>query len=450
MSMLPVLNSDKRLTGIFSNRSDAARFLLGFDPTPLWGTLLTIEDLASMPGMTNVGSARLPEETNGELRIALEGDKKWQSEISSADVLVCGSLQALDEVAPARTPQCVVIVNSLDLRGSQRLSRLNQQNTCVLQYEQSLAELLRGLTMQIQLGAMSLPVGVCVGELDRIEDVRPLLTNCTHALPVVDNQDQFVGVISQGDLHRSTKCKVILVDHFEVPQSVPGVGEADVLEIVDHHRVGDIQTGNPIRVECRPVGSTCTIVAASYFESNRVPSKGIARLMLGGIMADTLVLNGPTTTDVDRTIAPRLAEIAGVDLQEFGTEVLVAADDLLTADPNHIWNRDQKQFSIRNQNFAVAQLETASLDRIPGDKLAEFESIINSDRMRHARLVSMLVITDVIKRDSWIYCSESDESQGVIRAAFGEDQPVSGWTNAPGIVSRKKQIIPRMMEALAS
>ncbi|MEM7314068.1 MAG: putative manganese-dependent inorganic diphosphatase [Planctomycetota bacterium] len=450
MSMLPVIDQDQKVSGIFSNRSDAARFLLGFDPTPLWGTLLTIQDLAAMPGMDKFGTVTLPETTEGELRVALDGDPSWQQEISNKDVLICGNLAALDDLTPPNLPGCVVVVNNMDLRGSQRLSRLNQHQVCVIQYQQSVAELLRGLTMQIQLGSMSLPIGACVGELDRVEDISPLLVDSAHALPVVDGDDQFVGVVSHGDLSRECRCRVVLVDHFEIPQSVPGVEHAEVLEIVDHHRVGDIQTGNPIRVECRPVGSTCTIIAATYFECGLTPSKSIATLMLGGIMADTLVLNGPTTTDVDRTVAPRLAEIAGVDLQQFGTDVLVAADDLMSADPNLIWNRDQKQFSIRNQNFSVAQLETASLDRITKDKLQEFEKIIHHDRAKHGRLISLLVLTDVIKRDSWIFCSENEEAEGVTRQAFGDDQPFEGWTQATGVVSRKKQIIPKLVQALAS
>ena len=450
LSMLPVLTNEGKLHGIFSNRNDASRFLLGFDPTPMWGTLLSVEDLASMNGMNSVGSVQPEERLDGELRVALDGDQSWRQVVAKDDVVVCGSLQSLDEIADAKLPQTVVVVSDTDLRGSQRVAKLNAAGVAVLQFEQGIAQFLLSLSVHIRLGLLNLPSGPSVGMLDRVEDIRMLLLEHHHALPVLGDDGTFQGVISIGDLSKPERSKVILVDHFERPQTVDGLDDAEVLEILDHHRVGDIQSSSPIRVECRPVGSSCTIVASEFFDNGITPDRGIATLLLGGIVADTLVLRGPTTTDSDRKIAPRLAEIAGVILETFGRDVLVAGDDLLSSEPQDIWDRDQKQFSIRNQNFAVAQLETASLEKLPSEKLNAFRELVTKDRERNNRLLSMLVLTDVLSGNSWMYSSESTDAVGVVGETFSKDEPVPEWISAPGIVSRKKQIVPRVMQALAN
>ncbi len=406
ISMLPIVGEQGQLEGVFSNRTDGSRFLLGLDPTPLWGTLLGIDDLSSLPGMTIVGDLSPVPFEDGELRIALDGDNQWRADCCRNDVVVCANASTIKSIPPEKIPATVVIVDPLSTTDSMDAKAINAKGTAVLHYSQSLPEFLRSLVMHIRLSSLSLPTGCCIGESDLIEDIRPLMESSHHALPVIADNNKLVGLVSHGDLEKKNRSKVILVDHFQIPQPDVGLTSSEVLEILDHHRVGDIQTGAPIRVNCRPVGSSCTIVAASYLESGVEISPEIATLLLGGIVADTLILTGPTTTDTDLAIAPTLAKIAGVSVQEFGLEVMVAGDDLKTSDPKDIWQRDQKQFSIRNQCFAVAQLETASLESLDAEKLDCFKQLVDNDKQSNMRMLSMLVLTDVIKGDSWLCCSE--------------------------------------------
>lgn len=456
VSVLPIVDENNRLTGTFSNRSDVSRFLLSFDPSPLWGSLLSLDDLLNMPNIQVIhrqdADSQSPE--GNEIQFALDGSDSWTQRIRRGDVLVSGGLNSLDKLHASQMPCCIIVLSNTDLRGTTGLEAAKQAGITVLQFGQGVAAFANSLTHRIRLGAMQLPTGMCVGALDRLSDIAPLFANTHHALPVIDDDGTLHGILSRSDLKRQHCSQVILVDHFEQPQAVKGIENADVLEILDHHRVGDIQTGNPIRVQCRPVGSTCSIVADNYFSEGVVPEPSIALLMLSGIIADTLMLTGPTTTTTDIQVAERLACIAGVELNDFGHEVLSAADDLRTSDPASIWQRDRKQFSIRNQQLSIAQLETASLDKLPEERLSEFRSLLQRDHETSGNLLSLLVITDVIKRNSWISACEAREAQGVTATTFGSTasvvQPPDGWLLAEGIVSRKKQIVPRLMASLAA
>lgn len=456
VSVLPIVDEHNRLSGTFSNRSDASRFLLSFDPAPLWGSLLSLDDLLNMPNIKVVHQhdADPPSTVGNEIQFALEGNDAWVQRIRRGDVLVSGGLNSLDKLDASQMPCCIIVLGSTDLRGTTRLAAAKQAGITVLQYGLGLAAFTNSLAQRIRLGAMHLPAGMCVGELDRLSDIASLATKTHHALPVIDDDNRLCGILSRSDLKRKHRSQVILVDHFERPQAVKGIENAEVLEILDHHRVGDIQTGSPIRVQCRPVGSTCTIVAENYFHEGVVPKPGIALLMLSGIIADTLMLTGPTTTTTDIQIAQRLASLAGVDLQTYGHEVLSAADDLKTSDPASIWHRDRKQFSIRNQQLSIAQLETASLESLPEDRLDEFRNLLQRDHESKGNLLSLLVITDVIKRNSWISACEANEAEGITAKTFASKAdagiPPAGWVHAAGVVSRKKQIVPQLMATLAA
>lgn len=454
VSVLPIVDEDGKLQGCFSNRSDATCFLLGFDPTPLHGTLLTLEDVVSIAGVNVIhdGLRRKELSDQGVIHFAMDGDRSWTDTITSEDTLVCGSLATAKDIPDSRFPTCIVVVSDVSSGHATELEKVKRTRSTLLQLEQGIAAFVTSLSQQIRLGALSLPVGICVGELDRVSDIEDLLTENHHALPVVDEEGYLKGVISRSDAKRVHSCDVILVDHFEKPQAIRGIENAGLLEILDHHRVGDMQTGCPIRVQCRPVGSTCTIIADNYRSHKVTPTREIATLLLSGIIADTLLLTAPTTTDTDREMADMLADLAGVDLTEFGRELLIAGDDLTTADPARIWHRDRKEFSIRNQSISIAQLETVSLGAIPGSRLDEFRSLAMDDHEKHERLMSLLVLTDVLNGDSWICALESEAETGLVRETFshGTADPQEGWISAPGIVSRKKQLVPALMAAVAS
>ena len=446
-SMLPVVDEDGRLHGVFSNREDVSRFLMNLDVVPLAPGLLTWQDLVKVPGM-HVCGEQCEEAAIGSLQISLAGDDEWIADSSPDDILICGHPNMLDQVPVGRRPKRIVCVSSTR-PDAETVAAINRDGGYLLHFCGQVSSLLQLLTKQVPLGMLDFGTGPCVGEDDLLEDVRSLIHQSRRAIPVIGECDRVTGVVARRDLENAPRRRAILVDHFESSQAVPGLEHMEIVEVVDHHRIGNIETTSPIRVDCRPIGSSASIVALNYFESGREPDASTATLLLGGLCADTLALQGPTATHIDRTIAERLARIAGLDLDQFGVNVLKAGDDLISAQPSEIWNRDQKLFSIRNHQFAVAQLETVALQDLPQPRLDEFRVQLQRDFERNNYLSSVLVVTDVLKRDSWITAFESPGASGAITAAFGNASPVPQWIEAQDIVSRKKQIIPRLMNTFA-
>lgn len=447
-SMLPVLDGEGKLHSVFSHRRDVSRFLFGFDVVPLLSRMLTWSDLLQLPGGAGLGRAPESPELRGQLRLALGGDRSWSARIERDDVLVCGDISLALGLPPERFPRWIVLVSE-DPPPEAQVRAANERSSFVMQYRHPALDFLFALMSQVRVGSLNLDTGPCVGEFDFLHDIREVVLSTRHALPVLDGQGALVGLLSRSDLAASPRRRVILIDHFESSQAVSGIEHAEILEIVDHHRVGDLQTSGPVRVECRPFGSSCTIVALRFFEAGLDPDRPTATLLLGGMMADTLVQRSPTTTAVDREVAQKLAGLIGVEVEEFGREVLRAGDDLLTADPAKIWNRDQKVYSVRNRSFAVAQLETVSLEDLPPERLEAFREQLERDFRMSAHLATLLVLTDVLKGDSWVAACESPLAAGLVSACFGNAHPRPGWTLARGVVSRKKQIVPPLMRALA-
>ena len=446
-SMLPIVDRENRLKSVFSNREDTARFLLNLDVAPILGSLLTWTDLTKLPGTELVGNANAPDEC-GSLVVALGGSTEWPQQVAQDDILVVGSIDALCEVPVHDCPSRLILVSSQPV-SRRHLEKIQRSGLSVIHYSGSLPDLLFSLSKHVRLGALNFQESMCVGADDLIEDVCDLIASQRSALPVVDKENRLVGVIARKDLKGPAKRKAILIDHFEADQAVPGISYLDIIEVIDHHRIGNIETQSPIRVDCRPIGSSCSIVALNFFEEGLQPDKETAILMLGGICADTLVLKGPTATTVDEIVAEKLCQIAGVDLQEFGRGVLLAGDDLMTSEAASIWNRDQKVFGVRNQKFAVAQLETVALHELSEEQFDAFRNELQRDFDSNDYLTSMLVVTDVVNGNSWITGCESQPAKGATEIAFGHESPQPGWVSADNVVSRKKQIVPTLMKTFA-
>jgi len=441
-SMLAVVDSEGRLVSVFSHRRDIFKYLLGFSVVPLLGQMLRWRDLCAIPGCHLLQGAPSDERELGRLLCPLAGQELLPDDYGLDDILVCDKLKTWQAMEATRRPRRVIVLS--DPEGQQE--RPDQ----LLRFCGDLADLFHRLQAQMPLSSLDLGTGSCLGENDEIEDVRELIQQARHALPVLDAERRLLGVVSRSDLEKSVTRKLVLIDHFEASQAVEGLEYADILGIVDHHRVGTLETQRPIFVDCRPVGSSCTIVANRYFEAGLTPSKEIATLLLGGVVSDTLALKSPTTTDTDRRLAKTLAKLAQVDFSDFAMEVIKAGDDLLSADPATIWQRDRKEFTIRNERISIAQLETVALDALCEERLREFRSQLAAHHDQSGELFSLLFFTDVLTGQSLGTAFEREPATGTLSSAFGQDWKHPDFLLMPGVVSRKKQVLPAVLKCLAS
>ncbi|MEM7233734.1 MAG: DHH family phosphoesterase [Planctomycetota bacterium] len=448
LSVLPIVNEEGQLHATFSHRKDITRFLLGFDVVPILGSLLDWSDLVAIPGASSVGDLPKDPTLRGHIHFPLRGHDYERDDFTNDDILGVPDVAEALRVPADRRPRWIITLSS-EQPSEGAVRELNEGGAFVMCYSGSPSDFVLALLPQIPLGRLDLGIGACVGESDLLSDVKGVIHRSRHAIPVLGSDGSLTGVVSRADLQKPARQRVVLIDHFESSQAVDGLDHAEIVEILDHHRIGDIETDSPLRVDCRPVGSSSTIVAFNFMEAGIEPSREIATVLLGGLLADTLCLRSPTSTDYDRELAPKLAEIAGLDVADFGIEVLRAGDDLRTSEPAEIWNRDQKVFTVRNHSLAVAQLETVSLQDLPGEKLDAFRNELVNDASRRDWVLSVLFITDVLSGDSWLTFVEKPHAEGAVAQCFGTEVPREGWTLARKTVSRKKQIIPPIVKVLS-
>jgi manganese-dependent inorganic pyrophosphatase len=272
---------------------------------------------------------------------------------------------------------------------------------------------------------------------------------------IVDEDGFCSGIITRTDLARPPKRQVILVDHNESSQAAWGIEEVQVVGIVDHHRVGDIQTTMPIQFLCLPVGSTATIVTSEYRKNGIKIPEPMAAALLSAIMTDTVLLRSPTTTDDDRRYASRLGKVLGVDPLEFGLELFGSRDLASPPTPERIISADAKEYEYADQTIAIIQYETVNLKPVMA-MAADIQAALDELVASHGYAFALLLATDVVAEGSQVLVGgDARVVERALGIKFGEspsapaDQPeqlgrLGVWM--PGILSRKKQVAPRILE----
>ena len=263
--------------------------------------------------------------------------------------------------------------------------------------------------------------------------------------PVIDLNNRCVGSISRFALLKGLRKKVILVDHNERGQSIPGIEEADILEIVDHHRVADIQTVGPLLFRGEPLGSTATIVTKMFDELDVEMPSHIAGLLLGAVVSDTLLFKSPTCTPVDTKIAKKLAKIAGVDIQEFAMEMFKAGTSLVGKTVDEIFNQDFKKFSFDSLQVGVAQVNSMDIEGfLPYKK--DMLDYMNKFAEDNNLEFTLLLLTDIINANSEIFVGGPRPE--LVEKAFNVQLTECQGTLV-GVISRKKQVVPAITAVMS-
>ena len=286
-----------------------------------------------------------------------------------------------------------------------------------------------------------------VGLITTVNEVREkILESKYRCLMIVDDDNHLIGIITRSDLLEPIQKQVILVDHNEISQAVDGIEDADILEIIDHHRVGDISTIGPITVYNEPIGSTCTIVAGQIFLHRIEMIPDIAGALLSGILSDTLLLTLSTTTGKDREIANKLAEIAALDLTTFGKELLTSSMNIKGKTPREILFYDFKTYHFNRKKIGVNQimiLDKGEFAPIEPDIKSEMEKLCQEE---HYSMVAMLIMNPVEKKGEEIIVKGNKR---IVEKAFGVTVK-DDKCFIPTIMSRKKDFIPRIGRFLTS
>ena len=283
-----------------------------------------------------------------------------------------------------------------------------------------------------------------VNDTDYLSDFIDLANRTKYSnYPVINKENKCLGIIRLADTADKHKKNVILVDHNEDEQSVDNLQDANILEVIDHHKIGMIGTTMPINFRNMPVGSTNTIIYNLYKENNIEIPSDIAGIMMSAIISDTLLFKSPTTTYLDKEVVKRLSEIVGLDYKKFAMEMFKAGSMIKNKSPEEILYADFKNFTIENTRIGIGQLSTVSPDDVLNKK-EEYINLLNKVEKEHGYYLVALFITDIINDCS--YCFYNDEAKSLLENSF--DKSFYQGIKMEGILSRKIQIIPFIMNFL--
>ena len=283
-----------------------------------------------------------------------------------------------------------------------------------------------------------------VHELDYLSDFISEATKLGFTnYPILNKKNECLGLIRMTDIGHYDKKKVILVDHNNLEQSVPGIDEAEIIEIIDHHNLGAIGTSTPINFRCMPVGCTSTILYGLFKEKKVDIPKNIAGLMLSAILSDTLILKSPTTTYLDKEAVLALSKIAGVDYETYGYQMLKAGSSIKGKSLEDIIYQDYKTYKVGNETLGISQVITMDFDELK-PQLKELVEKLNQIAKVNLSTVTLFV-TDIIKDGSYVLYN--DGAKHIIEDSFDLNEVEQG-TFLSKMVSRKKQILPAIMEVL--
>jgi manganese-dependent inorganic pyrophosphatase len=263
----------------------------------------------------------------------------------------------------------------------------------------------------------------------------------SRCLPVIDDEGKAAGVIFEGDLAQEPNVEVIMVDHNEPSQAIEGIENYKILEVIDHHRLGNLSTHYPIMFINRVVGATCTIITNLYREQKIPLEKGVASILLCGILSDTLSLQSATTTETDIEAAEYLSSITGLDIKALGHDLQNAANRVSTLLPEELVSLDMKEYAEGGFTFSVSQIETDNPD-ILMERQAEIDTALEQNRSAKGHLFSALLVTDVTALDSLLFVIGKKSFTSHINFPI----TAQGIYELKGVVSRKKQLIPLLME----
>ena len=279
-----------------------------------------------------------------------------------------------------------------------------------------------------------------------VADVLRVMAKVRHRyFPILDEEGKYCGMVSRRNVIALRKRRIILVDHNEATQAVEGFDQAEILEIIDHHRIGSLETSGPVYFRNQPVGCTATIITQMYDENGVDIPPQIAGLLLAAILSDTLAFRSPTCTPVDENAAKRLAKIAGVDIEEFSTEMFEAGEKLDGKTPEEVFLQDFKVFMCGDIRFGVAQGSYMTRKNLQAAQ-ALLQPYLEEARNKQNVEDLYMLLTDVPKEESVVICTGRYAAE-VLSNGFESLPAADGSWTLPGVVSRKKQFIPAMMSA---
>ena len=385
--------------------------------------------------------------SNGKVGIVASSRKLMAEFVEPEDLVILGNRKEVQQMAIDMGVSCMIVSTGAELDDG-ILEQAKEKEIVIITTEQDTFTVARLINQSIPIRHfMSGRDGLVSFKMrDYVDDVKEvMMRNRYRDFPVLDNKGKFLGFISRRRLLNCRKKQVILVDHNEKSQAVNGIEQADVLEIIDHHRLSSIETMGPVFFRNQPVGCTATIVYQMYQENGVKVSSTTAGLLCAAIISDTLMFRSPTCTPLDEQSARRLAELAEVDIEMLAQAMFRAGSNLKGKTAEEICFLDFKQFTVSDMVFGVGQVNSMSeeeLSEIKEKVLPHLEKARNS----HSLNMIFFMLTNIITESSELLCAGPEAREKLINAFDLRSEMEE--LHLKGVVSRKKQLVPALVEAL--
>ena len=430
---LPVTDEEGRLFGMLS-ATDIASYDMRFVSRSILSGIPVFNLVSALNGHLLYDDVPM-DSLNGELVIALPTENGLP-DFTEKDVVICGNQPDLMELVAQKGAGALIVCGaSVPPEQAQKLRHIPVILTQLLPYRAA-----RLIIQAIPIAEICHREGVTAFHLtDYLDDVKEAMAKTRfRSYPVLDEEDKVIGTVSRYHLMNPARKRVVLVDHNESLQSVEGLEQAEILEIIDHHRLADIETGAPIYMRNEPVGSTCTILTSMFMERGIVPSKNLAGLLAAGLVSDTVMFKSPTSTQKDRVMAERMAKQAGISLEELGKEIFAVS---LSGEGSlkELLFTDFKRFHIAGHSIGIGQFTCMNSQDLPLDR-KQMLDLMESERREHEYEIFLLMITDVLREGTELLAVGDMEA---VQEAF-HVKMVNNAAFLPGVLSRKKQIVPAL------
>lgn len=435
---LPIVDDNECLIGIVSVSNLTSNYMDVWDNDILSKSNTSLENVIE----TLCGKAVFTAQKvnlNGKIIVSAMQPESIKQIVEKGDIAICGDREDSQEMLIKSGISLLVITGNHTI--NEEIIAMAKENNCsMISTPHDSFTTARLITQSIPVSyVMTTENLVYFSSDDFLDDIKDIMLETRYgSYPVVNSNNKVIGCISRYHLISKNKKKVILLDHNEKGQSVHGLDDAEILEIIDHHRLADIQTGNPIYFRNEPVGSTSTIVASMFFENGIRPSKKAAGALCSAIISDTLLFRSPTCTEIDKMIANRLSQIAKIDLDKFAKEMFKAGTSLDDRTAEQILHQDFKAFNINGMKIGVAQVNTMDLESFSSRKDEMLKLMNDKVKTENFNLIAFM-LTDILAEASLMYAAGPDKE--VIARTY--DKPLENDSvYLPGVLSRKKQVIP--------
>ena len=440
ISKIPVVDKDKKILGIVSMKDIAKDCLSGnYDKIESsYKNILTCIDGEEVLRFDNIikGNLIIP----GYRSTTFLNDIK----LKRSDILITNNRYSIIEYAAMSKVKLIIITNGVEIKPEHlEIAKKNKVN--IIRTKHKTLDAIKKINFCNDVNTIvnTKKVHIVYEEEDLSDFINEAVKTKYTYYPIVNKDKKCLGIIKFNDVGYHNKKKVILVDHNSYEQSVIGLNEAEILEIIDHHNISNIGTTAPINFRNMPVGSTNTIIYLMYKENNVKIPRDMAGLMLSGILSDTLILNSPTTTNIDKDAVNNLARIAKVDYKKYGFDMISYGTKIINKTKEEILYTDYKKYPTEEGKIGLGQIYTTDISDIEKEKQEYIDMLNNISNNNEYKFVALFV-TDIIKNGTYVYYSS--EAEPILSRAFNTE--MSQGCYLEGILSRKLQILPDILNVM--